>query len=150
MPTAASGPRSRSDQKEHDTELLNREPGDGGPPEYREAVLFMGRVLAGAALATLVLTASFTVDACIREMRQGADHTALVAQKERLERIRLKLIEYEASISGLESLSVRAACAGLPLRVPGLPECFRRIEETYREGARGWPRQPDHEVGLDH
>jgi hypothetical protein len=110
----------------------------------------MGRVLAGAALATLVLTASFTIDACIREMRRGADHTALVAQKERLERIRLKLIEYEASVSSLESLSVRAARAGLPLRVPGLPECFRRIEETCHEGARDWPFPPDRKVGLDH
>jgi len=118
-------------------------------PRNREAVLLMGRVLAGAALATLVLTASLTVDACIREMRQGADHTALVAQKERLERIRLKLIEYEASISGLESLSLRAVRAGLPLRVPGLPECFRKIEETYLEGARGWPRHPGREADLD-
>ena len=95
----------------------------------------MGRVLAGASMAAFVLTAVVTVDACVLEMRAGADHHALVAQKERLERLRAKLIEEEASLDGLEALTIRAARAGHPLRVPGLPKSFT-------QGARVRPLFP--------
>jgi len=95
----------------------------------------MGRVLAGATLAAFVLTAVATVDACVLEMRAGADHHALVAQKERLERLRAKLIQDESSLDGLEALTIRAARAGHRLRVPGLPESFT-------QGARVRPLFP--------
>ena len=95
----------------------------------------MGRVLAGASLAALVITAVVTVQESVKEMRFGTDQVALAAQKERLERIRAKLIEQEAALVGLRSLSLRAATVGLPLRVPGLPELVTR-------GARDWPSAP--------
>lgn len=93
----------------------------------------MGRVLAGASLAAFVLTAVVTVDACVLELRAGADQNALVAQQECLERLRAKLIEDESSLDSLEALTIRAARAGHPLlRVPGLPESFT-------QGARARP-----------
>jgi len=90
----------------------------------RGAVIIMGRVLIGATLAALILTAGVTVHESNLEMRRGADHAALVAQKERLKRIRAELIELKTAASSLQALTVRARDADLPLRIPGLPEIF--------------------------
>ena len=90
----------------------------------RGAVFPMGRVLIGATLAALILTAGITVHESILEMRRGADHAALVAQKERLKRIQAELVELKTAASGLQALTVRARDADLPLRIPGLPEIF--------------------------
>ncbi|MBN2490350.1 MAG: hypothetical protein JXQ29_05830 [Planctomycetes bacterium] len=95
----------------------------------------MGRVLAGAALAALVITAVVTVQESVKEMRHGSDQVALAVQKERLERIQAKLIEEEAALSGLRAVSLRAATVHLPLRVPGLPDFVTR-------GARDRPLSP--------
>lgn len=93
----------------------------------------MGRVLIGATLAALILTAGVTVHESILEMRRGADHAALVAQKDRLKRIRAELTELKTAVSSLQALTVRARDADLPLRIPGLPEIFT-------SGARVPPR----------
>ena len=101
-------------------------------PRTREAVFFMGRVLAGAALTALILTAVITVHESVGETRCAAVHVGLVDRKEKLSRIRARLMEQEASYSRLGSLSWRALRIGLSLRVPGLPDCF--LEEGARVG----------------
>lgn len=93
----------------------------------------MGRVLAGAALTALILTAVITVNECVGETRCAAVHVGLVERKDKLCRIRARLMEQEAGYSRLGSLSWRASRIGLSLRIPGLPEYF------YDDGARVGP-----------